>query len=381
MGVEHSRGKLRATVSFFPGLGVVVWAAAMAAGVLCAARSKPAGSKVPPPAIKWAPRHYVCMRGWNLSIDGALLEDAWQLAPWTEEFVDIEGEHKQKPRFQTRAKMLWDDSCFYVGAELREPDLWATLRQRDTVIFRDNDFEVFIDPDGDTHLYYELEVNALGTAWDLLLPKPYRDGGPAVNAWDIRGLRVGVRLEGTLNNPTDEDSGWTVEIAMPWVVLSECAAHPGPPLPGEYWRVNFSRVEWHTEVRGGRYEKVKDPKTQQPLPEDNWVWSPQGVINMHYPEMWGFVHFCPAPAGSALCPFSVPEHERTKWVLRQLYYAQWHFWSAHGVFANKLRLLGVPEVRDGKAQLIVGPHTFVAGYQTRDHQQWWITQDGRTWKE
>ena len=56
--------------------------------------------------------------------------------------------------------MLWDDQFFYVGAELEEPHVWATLTERDSVIFHDNDFEVFIDPDGDTHLYYELEMNA-----------------------------------------------------------------------------------------------------------------------------------------------------------------------------------------------------------------------------
>lgn len=27
------------------------------------------------------------------------------------------------------------------------------------------------------------------------------------------------------------------------------------------------------------------------LPEDNWVWSSQNVINMHLPEMWGFIQF------------------------------------------------------------------------------------------
>ena len=95
--------------------------------------------------------------------------------------------------------MLWDDDNFYVAAELEEPDVWATLIERDSVIFRDNDFEVFIDPDGDTHAYYELEVNALGTLWDLLLIKPYRDGGPAIHGWDIAGLQSAVDVRGTRN--------------------------------------------------------------------------------------------------------------------------------------------------------------------------------------
>jgi len=34
--------------------------------------------------------------------------------------------------------------------------------------------QIFLDPDGDNHLYYEIEINALGTVWDLLMAKPYR---------------------------------------------------------------------------------------------------------------------------------------------------------------------------------------------------------------
>ena len=104
---------------------------------------------------------------------------AWQAAPWTDGFVDIEGDRKPQPRFRTRVKMLWDDEHFYVAAELEEPHVWGTLTKHDSVIFHDNDFEVFIDPDGDNHEYYEFEINALNTEWDLFLKKPYRDGGPA----------------------------------------------------------------------------------------------------------------------------------------------------------------------------------------------------------
>ena len=45
--------------------------------------------------------------------------------------------------------MLWDDTYFYVAAHLEEPHVWGTLTKHDTVIFQDNDFEIFIDPDGD----------------------------------------------------------------------------------------------------------------------------------------------------------------------------------------------------------------------------------------
>src|SRR5260370_20935064 len=170
------------------------------------------------------PKGYVCYRVRQpIKIDGRLDDASWQGVPWTDLFVDIEGDAKPRPRFRTRVKMLWDDQYFYVAAELEEPHVWATLTQHDSVIFHDNDFEVFIHPNGDNHEYYEIEINALNTEWDLLLPRPYKDGGQAVNSWEIPGLKTAVHVDGTLNNPSDGDKGWSVELAFPWSVPVQLA--------------------------------------------------------------------------------------------------------------------------------------------------------------
>jgi hypothetical protein len=232
------------------------------------------------------PKLYICCRSENaLVIDGQLTESSWQQASWTDDFVDIEGNLKPDPRFSTRAKMLWDDENLYIGAELHEPHVWATIIKRDSVIFRDNDFEVFIDPNGDGQEYTELEINALNTVWDLFLPKPYKDGGKPINEWTIIGLKTAVSIHGTLNNPIDRDISWTVEIAIPWKALFRATHTTYPPKDGDQWRINFSRVEWRHEIVEGMYRKIPN------LPEDNWVWSPQGVIDMHHPERWGYVKF------------------------------------------------------------------------------------------
>src|SRR5436305_6638097 len=159
----------------------------------------------PPPAPH--PKGYVCHRAAKPPvIDGKLDDEAWAAAAWSEPFADIEGDKKPRPRFRTRVKRLWDDQALYIAAELEEPHVWATLKEHDSVIFRDNDFEVFLDPDGDSHLYAELELNALNTTWDLLLTKPYKDGGKAVNAWEVTGLKTAVHVDGTLNDPADRDA-------------------------------------------------------------------------------------------------------------------------------------------------------------------------------
>ena len=233
------------------------------------------------------PKHYECRRARApLRIDGHLDKAEWQDVQWSDWFVDIQGESLPKPRFKTRMKLLWDPQYLYVGAELEEPDVWATLVEHDSVIYHDNDFEVFLNPTNDGKKYFEFEINALNTGWDLFLPKPYNQNGQADNSWEIPGLKTAVWIDGTLNHPGDKDRGWTVEMAFPWTAFTGRSGK-GRPAVGESWRINFSRVEWRVKVVDGKYEKL-------PGLEDNWVWSPQAVINMHVPEKWGIVHFVEA---------------------------------------------------------------------------------------
>ena len=236
-------------------------------------------------------RAYVVKRTTSpIELDGKGDDESWEATDWTSSFVDIEGNKNPLPLWDTKVKMLWDDQNFYFFAKMEEPHIWAKLTERDAVIFKDNDFEIFIDPDGDTHNYFEYEVNAFNTIWDLLLTKPYRDGGHALNAFDAKGLISKVHVEGTINDPSDKDDYWSVEIAIPWKVFQEISKSESPPEINDTWRINFSRVQWQTNIVGDSYIKKKDNKDKN-LPEFNWVWSPQRAIAMHEPEFWGIVTF------------------------------------------------------------------------------------------
>ncbi len=263
-------------------LAVAVTACFVSAG--CSQKSEGVGESAR--SSQRLPREYACHRAADaILVDGRLSEASWASAPWSDDFADIEGFEKPVPRFRTRMKMLWDDRFLYVAAELEEPHVWATLRQHDEIVFNDNDFEIFIDPNGDEREYYEIETNACATIFDLFLVRTYLDHGPALHDWDMRGLRKGIHIDGTLNDSSDTDVGWTVEFALPWRSLKEAAGCAAPPKPGDVWRMNFSRVEWQHDVVGGRYQRVPNTK------EDNWVWSPQGVVDMHRPQHWGRVRF------------------------------------------------------------------------------------------
>lgn len=277
--------------------------AAVAMTACATAWTPPAGAPTPQ-AVRHAPLRLECR--WTATpptLDGRLDDDAWRAAEWSGDFGDIQGPALPAPRRRTRAALLWDDDRLYVAASLRDPHVHGTLRQRDQVVFHDDDFEVFLDPDGDGREYYELEINALGTVFDLYLRRSYRAGGPADHGWNAVGERAAIAVQGTLDDARDLDEGWTLEWAIPWTALVPPAAHGEgdgerarggrPPRAGETWRVNFSRVQWAHDredgVRDGRgpadYRKIAG------RPEDNWTWTPQWQVDMHDPRFWGFVRF------------------------------------------------------------------------------------------
>lgn len=323
----------------------------------------------------------------EIFVDGDANEASWKKASWSEYFVDIEGSKNKKPYYKTRVKMLWDDRYFYFYAEMEEPHVWAKITERDAVIFHDNDFEIFIDPDGDTHNYYEYEVNAFNTVWDLLLTKPYRDNGHAINNWDIKGLQSAVKINGTINDPSDEDEGWSLEVAIPWKALKEATHVSSPPKNNDVWRVNFSRVQWETEVKGRSYFKKKDPKTDKNLPENNWVWSPQRAIAMHEPEFWGMVVFTKLPVGENIDFVSDFGSEEVRQLLFDVHRQQKAFKKKNARYSDdKAELIDQKVFNVGrKVQWELKADQFsyhaIMSHPFDTNVLWHINETGRLWKE
>ena len=291
------------------------------------------------------PKGYVCYKTSSaIEVDGLIDETVWQLAEWSDLFTDITGNSYQRPYLDTKIKMLWDENNFYIAAELEEPHLWSTITERDQVIFKDNDFEVFIDPDGDNQHYYELELNALNTVWDLLLTKAYRDGGAAIDNYNFKGLQTAVSTFGTIDDPTDIDEKWTIEIAIPWhnFEVWNPKRKLKTPKDGEQWRVNFSRVQWELEPTLYSYKKKLDFR-RNTLPENNWVWSSQGVVQMHQPETWGYVQFSENFVGTASAEFKKDIDFNLKMALMDVYFQQKDFYKKHQRFTANINELKISE--------------------------------------
>lgn len=321
-------------------------------------------------------------------MDGKLDDPAWAAAPWTSEFVDIQGDAVKPPYFRTRAKMRWDEKWLYVGADLQDDALWANQTQHDDVVFLDNDFEVFIDPSGSCRHYLELEANVINTTWWLTLTKPYADGGQPINIGGEPQVRAAAWADGPFDDPLAGPArGWQVELALPLerYVANQSGIATAPPREGEKWRLDFSRVEWNvtkagdcggephqpasggdSEVKGERgvrchWSKVPD------MPEHNWVWSEQGAINMHLPERWGFLQFTSKPPSEAQAQWRGDSVWGARQALAAVYYAQKQLQATVGYYARDIHTLvqaGLlpPQVMDGSLNTTV-PAIQMPGYE------------------
>jgi hypothetical protein len=259
--------------------------------------------------------HYTARRVLEpLRIDGKLDEASWRLARRSPRFVDlITGE---PTIHDTRAAVLWDDTFLYVGFWVEEPFVEATLTERDSLIWSENDIEVFI---AGQDAYYEFEISALGTIYEALFiweeayerrgfsqvpefsrtaagARPFggvgfadHPRGPRLGLfqWDLPGMQAAVAVDGTINDNTDRDRGWTAEIAIPWAGMQWLARDDGralPPRDGDVWRMDFSRFNTYRAA----------PPAQD---SGGWAWSAHGIWDSHIPELFPYIHFSTSPVG------------------------------------------------------------------------------------
>jgi len=190
-------------------------------------------------------REYTVSRTTNpIQIDGILNEPEWHAAPHSEEFVHhTSGDETTLSK--TYAQFLWDDTFLYIAFTCEDKDVKGEYTDRDAFLWQEEEvIEVLCDPTGDGLDYFEIQVNPLNTVLDLLLDKSYSNGGSADIPWNIDSLLTAVHIYGTLNDPSDVDSSWTCEIAVPFKqIQSTISPLNVPPIAGESWRILPTRYD------------------------------------------------------------------------------------------------------------------------------------------
>ncbi|QSQ27838.1 carbohydrate-binding family 9-like protein [Pyxidicoccus parkwayensis] len=170
------------------------------------------------------------------TIDGVLNDAAWKDA----RPVVLVGSFDGRPaRLRTEARLVYDDANLYVAFDIEDPDIWGTMRNRDDSIYEEEVVEIFLDANADGRTYNELQVSPHNVIFDAYFPAR-RQGMD--RSWDS-GMKTAVKVRGTLDNPSDKDEGWTVEMQIPFAHLAEVPHIP--PQKGDRWRFNLYRLEHH----------------------------------------------------------------------------------------------------------------------------------------
>ncbi|MBN8858948.1 MAG: carbohydrate-binding family 9-like protein [Sphingobacteriales bacterium] len=251
----------------------------------------------------------------SIIVDGNINKKPWLSATWSSRFVDIvTGE---PGIYNTQTAVLWNEEHLYIAFSAEEPFVEARLTERDSIIFLENDLEMLIDG-GDC--YYELEVNAAGTIYEVFFiwrdaftkgsrfdiplfdvhhPQAYTFGGDydrsgttfwkgnhprgirwAFTHFDMPGLQVATTIDGTLNDHSDIDKGWTLEIAIPWSSLQLLAnGKTVPPSHGDIWNMFLGRFQ--KLMIGGK----------EVIPHPAMALNSHGVYDTHLPDKWSRIEF------------------------------------------------------------------------------------------
>lgn len=189
-----------------------------------------------------------------IKVDGVLDEPVWHRLQPVGAFMLHDG--SAAADFETEAKLCWDDKHLYVAFSCVDNDIWGTYTKRDDPTYEQEVVEIFINPSADLVNYFELEVSPRNVIWDGKVHNPDNDPKTAKYdpGWNCDGLLTGVRVVGTLDDRSDLDQLWSVEMAIPFASIVE-----QPPANGEEWRGNLYRID-----RGEKDEYYCWSPTQRP---------------------------------------------------------------------------------------------------------------------
>ena len=216
---------------------------------------------------------YICRKTVEpITIDGYLTEGVWSRLESVGDFAHADG--TGAPQLPTEVKMCWDDSNLYLAFVAVDTDIWGKMRKRDDPIYQEEVVEAFLCSGGDITRYFEFEWSPHNVVFDAKIECPESGDRSRMTAdvgWDCAGLKSAVQVVGTLDDSSDVDERWTVEVALPFASIGRAGK---PPVDGEEWRGNFYRID---QAGGGEFS----------------CWSPTLVLppSFHVPARFGRLRF------------------------------------------------------------------------------------------
>ncbi len=225
------------------------------------------------PATSLLPRYSCKKIPRALRLSGKIDDSLWQIAP----LADLNDALTGLPgRFSTTVRGLYDDDYVYFAFACEDDYVWGTHTIHDAPIYEEECVEIFINPAGAPHQYYEINVSPRNVVFDACILNP-RTASQAqldfigLKEWHAAGLRTAVHVQGQLNQ-SGKAQRWSAEFAIPFHAL--VGAPHLPPQPGEEWRVNFYRIDTPLHAQSELY-----------------AWSPTLQPTFHLPWRFGWLRF------------------------------------------------------------------------------------------
>lgn len=178
-------------------------------------------------------------------VDGVLDDSSWQQA---EHIFRTQASRSDRA---VNVRYMYSSRGLYVGIEVEDNNLWADGNGGGSgapwELESDDSLTLYFDQDGSRDEFLQASDRALGfniaplgsaisgsgpVARSKFIKGDGRGGAPGVYS-DSRipgEIHWAINLDGTLNDNSDVDGGWTAELFMPWSVLGMSSPHHGQTM-------------------------------------------------------------------------------------------------------------------------------------------------------
>lgn len=212
----------------------------------------------------------------SIQIDGKFDETFWKEAAILKPFY-LNDASAISP-LATEVHIAYDDTALYLGWICEDNDIRATYKEHDSKLWEEEVAEFFVTSNliepNKINRYFELQWNPLGTTFDAIIDNQLDKNGLSKTmngdwSYTAQGMKSAVWVDGTVQNESDTDRVWQVEVAIPFSALN-CPT----PKAGDVWRADFFR-----------YNRAAG-KT-----EEYYSWSPTRLASFHQPSRFGYLEF------------------------------------------------------------------------------------------
>lgn len=198
---------------------------------------------------------------WYIPRGSAVIDGNLSDADWSSAYEVFRTQATRNDR-AVSVKMMYNDAGLFLSARVQDAHLWADGTGAGAgnrwEVETDDSITFYFDPNDSRDEFFQSTDRAFGINLGNPADPLNRSDGGTVRRWkyvkgdgaggapDVNGngvLNAGMayatQVQGTINNNSDTDVGWSTEVFMPWAALNMS----GPPAHGQTIGMNFDMIQ------------------------------------------------------------------------------------------------------------------------------------------